>query len=159
LQALHDTGTHDPDFGGGAGLFTKVETELEETGSRGDGIGPGGNTSNDETGSEEDATDRWETDQSECAPESVYQLCSIAKVATTHASQGRDRTQTEGSILKMVYQATVETTKTEQTMYKSTSLSVLEPPSKLNWNDVYRSASFHTHSIDDLQQRGAAPWQ
>lgn len=58
----------------------------------------------------------------------------------TYANQGSERTQTEGNILKIVYQATVATTKIEQTMYKSTSLSVFDPPSKLNWKDVCLSA-------------------
>lgn len=68
----------------------------------------------------------------------------LAKPETrTYASQGSDKTQTDGSILKMVYQKTVATTKMEQTIYRSTSLSVFDPPSKLNWKDVYWSAWFY----------------
>jgi hypothetical protein len=54
----------------------------------------------------------------------------------THKTQGRDRHQTEGFILNRVYQAAVATTKTEQIMNRSVSLSVLEPDSRLSWNEV-----------------------
>ena len=37
---------------------------------------------------------------------------------------------------KSVYQARVATTKIEQMMYKSTSVSVFDPESRLSWNEV-----------------------
>lgn len=52
---------------------------------------------------------------------------------TTH---GAERTQTDGLIRNKVYQARVPAIKMAQIMYKSVSFSVLDPESKLNWNDV-----------------------
>jgi hypothetical protein len=53
---------------------------------------------------------------------------------TTH---GAERTQTEGLIRNKVYQASVPAMKIAQMMYKSVSLSVLDPESRLNWKDVW----------------------
>ena len=59
------------------------------------------------------------------------------KKAQPKMTHGADKTQTEGLIRNKVYQASVPATKTEQIMYKSVSLSVLDPESKLNWKDVW----------------------
>jgi hypothetical protein len=50
----------------------------------------------------------------------------------THMTQGAERHQTEGFILKSVYQARVDTTKIEQMMNRSVSFRVFEPESKLS---------------------------
>jgi hypothetical protein len=52
---LDDAGTHDPDLRGRTGLLTEVETEEEEAGGRGDGIEPGGDAGDRDSGSSEDS--------------------------------------------------------------------------------------------------------
>lgn len=60
--------------------------------------------------------------------------------AMANMTQGKERTQTDGRMRKMVYQTSVATTKIEQMMYSCVSVSVLAPDKSDSWNEVADSS-------------------
>lgn len=91
MQTLDDTRTHDPDLGGGSCLFTKVETEEEETAGGRNGVAVRRNAGDGLSGAGEHAAEGRESDKQERDREPGRQR-ELIGLRATYMSHGRERT-------------------------------------------------------------------
>ena len=65
LQTLDNASSSDPDFGRSSGFFTKVETEEEESSSRGNSVTVGRDSGNGLSWRGEHSSEGWESNEDE----------------------------------------------------------------------------------------------
>lgn len=92
LQPLDDARSHDPDFRGSSGLFTKVETEEEESTGRRHSVAVRRDSGDCLSRAGENAVEGREPDKQEGNGEPARELRYRQGTMTTHMSQGSERT-------------------------------------------------------------------